>query len=257
MSKTTDAAETLIAELRGSCGPHVIAGINGNLPPGWRASQISAHRRLPAPSQRVAVFCNGDMVGRPCADGVGAKVEVEAGTPEADHLRIADKLAEGLRAAMDAWGFVDGRADDPTRTQIIRIALAPCAVLPERKTAGASGYDLCALADCQVMPGLVVKLSTGVHLEIPSGMEAQIRPRSGWAMRGLWVHLATVDSDYRGECWVIAANLSPKPIAITAGDRIAQLVFARVEHPELQVVEVGELTATERGVCGLGSTGNR
>lgn len=257
MSKTTDAAETLIAELRGSCGPHVIAGINGNLPPGWQASQITAHRRLPSPSQRVAVFCNGDQIGMPFADGVGAKVEVEAGTAEADHLRIADKLAERLRAALDAWGFIDGRADDPTRTQVIRIALAPGAVLPERKTSGASGYDLCALAPFRIEPGRVATVDTGVTIELPAGMEAQVRPRSGLAARGIWGTFGSIDADYRGTIRCIMANLGTDAAMFAAGDRIAQLVFARVEQPELQVVEVGELTATERGACGLGSTGNR
>lgn len=125
MSKNADPAEILIAELRGSCGPHVIAGINGNLPPGWSASSLRAYRRESPPSQRVSVFCNGDMAGRPFTDGVGAKIEVEAGTPEADHLKIADKLAEGLRAALEAWAFVDGRAADPTRARHIHVKLAP------------------------------------------------------------------------------------------------------------------------------------
>lgn len=251
MTKTDDRdhASELILQIRGACGPHIIAGINGNLPPGWHASNLTAHRREPPPSQRVAVFCSADRISA-CGNGVGAKLEVQAGEAEADKLRLADALAEQLCMKIDL--FQEVRAAGHPR---VKVALAPGAVLPARKTPGSSGYDLCALEGCQIQPGRIARIRTGVHLEIPPGLEAQVRPRSGWSARGIWVPLGTVDADYRGECWIIAANLGTEAATIAAGDRLAQLVFARVASPDVQVVELEQLSRTERGVGGLGSTG--
>lgn len=239
-----DPAEILIAELNGVCGGHVMAGINGNIPDRWYSSGLWARRSIDGTVEVTVSALRG-----PEDAGVGGKINVSVDIPSPDlHLKIADLLAEQIRAAIDRRLMQDGR--------LVRVALAPGAKLPQRKTAGASGYDLCALEECWVRSGQVAKISTGVHLEMPPGTEAQVRGRSGWAMRGLWVHTATVDQDYRGPVWVIISNLTDQPIAITAGDRIAQLVFARVELPELKVVAVGALTPTDRGECGLGSTGD-
>ena len=97
---------------------------------------------------------------------------------------------------------------------------------------------------------------TGLALAIPAGFEAQVRPRSGLAIKqGLTLPNtpATIDSDYRGELMIALINLGAEPIMVTRGMRIAQLVFQRVEQVEL--VEVAELPGTERGAGGFGSTG--
>lgn len=100
-----------------------------------------------------------------------------------------------------------------------------------------------------------VLIKTGLHIELPKGMEAQIRPRSGLALKhGITVlnTPGTIDSDFRGEIGVILINLSQDPFQINKGDRIAQLIFARVEHCELNVVN--KLSETVRGEGGFGST---
>ena len=101
-------------------------------------------------------------------------------------------------------------------------------------------------------------ISTGIHIELPQGYEAQVRPRSGLALkRGLSMPNtpATIDSDYRGELKVILINLSKEPQTIHHGDRIAQMVIAAYQKVEL--IEVEELTDTERGQGGFGHTGEK
>lgn len=135
----------------------------------------------------------------------------------------------------------------------IRITLAPGAVLPERKTAGAVGYDLCALYAVDIPPCHTARIKTGVSLAVPDGWEAQVRPRSSLSSNGLIGHVGTIDPDYRGDVGVILTNFGQRRVTIKAGDRIAQLVFARVERPVLEVVD--RLDETERGAGGFGSTG--
>lgn len=249
----TKVPATVINEINGACRGHIIAGINGNLPPGWQAYGLRALPFPAIPMTRMVVLCGAlEMGAAQWAGGGfrgGARIEVDAAI--ADHLGIADELAEQLRASIA--GFERARN---VRSSPVRIALDPGAVLPERKTAGASGYDLCALEACQVQPGRVAVVRTGVHLELPPGTEAQIRPRSGLAKDGLWIHLGTLDADYRGDCSVLALNVGREAYAICAGDRVAQLVFARVSHPEIEVVSVDQMTATDRGDSGFGSTGS-
>ena len=99
-------------------------------------------------------------------------------------------------------------------------------------------------------------MPTGIAIELPPGYEAQVRPRSGLAIRhGLTLlnSPGTIDSDYRGEVQVILVNLGQEACRIARGDRIAQLVVARVESP--RVVEVAALADTDRGSGGFGSTG--
>ncbi|MDR2467993.1 MAG: dUTP diphosphatase [Spirochaetaceae bacterium] len=132
------------------------------------------------------------------------------------------------------------------------------AQLPVYETAGAAGMDVYALLDDPVMltPGARVLIPTGLALEIPSGYEAQIRPRSGRALKsGLTVLNApgTIDSDYRGELAIILINLGEKTEIINDGDRIAQMVFSPVLQAVLEVTET--LSQTERGYEGFGSTG--
>ena len=129
--------------------------------------------------------------------------------------------------------------------------------LPARQTDGSAGYDVCsAEPDFTLAPMARRLVKTGLALAIPPGFEAQLRPRSGLAVKhGLTLPKtpATIDSDYRGELLVAMINLGLEPVAVTRGMRIAQLVFQRVEAVELR--EVGELPASGRGEGGFGSTG--
>ena len=128
-----------------------------------------------------------------------------------------------------------------------------------RMTPGASGYDLRAAltAPLRLEPGRGALVPTGLKLEIPSGYEAQVRPRSGLAAKhhiGVLNGPGTIDSDYRGELQVILFNFGSEAYEIAHGTRIAQLVFARVEHPQL---ELRQLSRTERDAGGFGHTGSR
>lgn len=137
---------------------------------------------------------------------------------------------------------------------IIRITLTPDAYMPTRGSAGSSGYDLYAPCDVLIRPGQVVVIHSGVSIELPDETwEAQIRPRSSMSKRGLWAATGTVDSDYRGVVGATIANIGKEDAKILRGERFAQLVFARVEHAVFDVV--AELSVTDRGTGGFGSTG--
>ena len=130
--------------------------------------------------------------------------------------------------------------------------------LPAYATAGAAGLDLqAAIAEpMTVQPFARALVPTGICVAIPTGFEAQVRPRSGLALKqGLTVANApgTIDSDYRGEIAVILLNTSAQPVVIERGMRIAQLVLAKVEQLSWQ--PVAALDATARGAGGFGSTG--
>lgn len=129
---------------------------------------------------------------------------------------------------------------------------------PAPASPGSSGYDLrAAVVDAlSLAPGERALVATGLFLEIPRGWEAQVRPRSGLALRhgiGILNAPGTIDSDYRGEIGVILINWGAEPFTVRRGDRIAQLVFARVEAVEWQ--EVDALLDSDRGPGGFGSTG--
>lgn len=131
--------------------------------------------------------------------------------------------------------------------------------LPNYETIASAGMDMRAnLSEPIVLKPLeraIVK--TGLFIELPIGYEAQVRPRSGLAAKkGITVlnSPGTVDADYRGEIGVILVNLSAETFVVENGERIAQLVIARHERAEWQ--EVSELSATDRGAGGFGSTGS-
>ncbi|HLF56249.1 MAG TPA: dUTP diphosphatase [Thermoanaerobaculia bacterium] len=131
--------------------------------------------------------------------------------------------------------------------------------LPAYATAGSAGLDLrAAVADeLWLAPGARRLVPTGFRMEIPHGLEAQVRPRSGLALRhGVTLPNSpgTIDSDYRGEVQVLLVNLSSRPFRIRRGDRIAQLVVAPVARAAL--AEVDALESTARGAGGFGSTGS-
>ncbi|MBR6277478.1 MAG: dUTP diphosphatase [Bacteroidales bacterium] len=130
--------------------------------------------------------------------------------------------------------------------------------LPEYKTPYSSGLDLCADLDNDLIlrPLQRVLVPTGLFLELPEGYEAQIRPRSGLALKnGITVlnSPGTIDADYRGEIKVILINLSDSDFTIRSGDRICQMVIQRFEH--IEFLEVENLNESDRGAGGFGHTG--
>ncbi len=130
--------------------------------------------------------------------------------------------------------------------------------LPAYETSGSAGMDIRANLNQMVViePLGRVLIKTGLFLELPNGFEAQIRTRSGMALKkGLSVlnSPGTIDADYRGEIGVILVNISNEEKKIKNGDRIAQMIIAKIEQPKL--IEVTELNETKRGAGGFGSTG--
>lgn len=128
----------------------------------------------------------------------------------------------------------------------------------ERMTEGSSGFDIRAACASTVVvpPGAVALVPGGFSLSMPRGFEAQVRPRSGLALReriGLLNAPGTIDSDYRGEVGVVLFNFGDRDYTVRRGDRIAQLVF--VALPRVELVEETELDGTDRGSGGFGHTG--
>lgn len=181
------------------------------------------------------------------------------------------EFVESALAASDCSQYVAGMLsgmatvleDDSLKRRALRLMHLPqvkvcrssVVPLPRYQTPGAAGLDLATAEDFELAPGEWMLVPTGLRLEIPAGYEGQIRPRSGLAAKfGVAVLNApgTVDSDFRGEVKVALINHGHLAFKAMRGDRIAQLVIAPVVRAEL--VE-GELSATERGAGGFGSTG--
>jgi dUTP pyrophosphatase len=144
------------------------------------------------------------------------------------------------------------------RVRVTRLPHAGGLELPSPASAGSAGLDLRAALEEELIlaPGERRLIPTGLVFEIPHGWEAQVRPRSGLALRHGVTLLntpGTVDSDYRGEVGVVLVNLGQEPFALAPGERIAQLVFARVASVTWE--EAPGLAATQRGDGGFGSTG--
>ena len=132
--------------------------------------------------------------------------------------------------------------------------------LPRYATPLSAGVDLRANIDSPItLQSLERRLiPTGLFIALPEGYEAQVRPRSGLALKqgiGVLNSPGTIDADYRGEIGVILVNMSSEPVVINDGDRIAQMVIARHEQAEWNEVEV--LSETERGAGGFGHTGKK
>ncbi|MCG9879338.1 MAG: dUTP diphosphatase [Bacteroidia bacterium] len=130
--------------------------------------------------------------------------------------------------------------------------------LPSYQTAHAAGMDLCAFLTEPIVlePGKRILIPTGLYIELPEGFEAQVRPRSGLALKhGITVlnSPGTIDADYRGEIKVLLINLGSEPFTIQNGERIAQMIVA--EYTQITWKESSQLSATERGEGGYGSTG--
>ncbi|MFN4977038.1 MAG: dUTP diphosphatase [Bacteroidota bacterium] len=132
--------------------------------------------------------------------------------------------------------------------------------LPAYATAGSSGMDLRAFIPSPLTLAAMERIlvPTGLFVEIPEGYEAQIRPRSGLAIKQGITCLntpGTIDADYRGEIKVILINLSSEPQVIENGDRIAQMIFQKIEQAEW--VETEQLSETQRNTGGFGHTGKK
>ena len=130
------------------------------------------------------------------------------------------------------------------------------AKLPQYQLPGSSGMDLHAVQSVYIAPGEHNLVKTGIKIELPKGFEAQVRPRSGLALKNSITVLnspGTIDQGFLGEICVILVNHGKSGFRVDPGDRIAQLVIAPVEIVEIQ--EVDELSETERGEGGFGSTG--
>jgi dUTP pyrophosphatase len=134
--------------------------------------------------------------------------------------------------------------------------LTPGAALPAYAHATDAGLDLCAAADLDLPPGEARLVPTGIAIELPPDTEAQVRPRSGLALKHAVTVLntpGTIDEGYRGEVGVILINHGRQPFHVSAGLRIAQLVVQR--RWRVEVVETADLSDTSRGSGGFGSTG--
>lgn len=128
------------------------------------------------------------------------------------------------------------------------------AIIPQRSTTGAVGYDLHSSEGYVILPGQRAVISTGLSFEFPPGVYGRVAPRSGLAVKhGLNVGAGVVDPDYTGEVKVVLFNHDKAPFVIKAGYRIAQIICERCECPEIE--EVSEVTDTGRGAGGFGSTG--
>lgn len=144
------------------------------------------------------------------------------------------------------------------RLKLKRLDNAKDIPLPGYMTEGAVGMDIYAAVESDIIlePGQRALIPTGICIELPEGFEAQIRPRSGLAIEygiGMLNSPGTIDPDYRGEIKVILINLGERPFRIKRGDRIAQMVISRVVKAD--ILEVDELSPTDRGEKGFGHTG--
>jgi dUTP pyrophosphatase len=147
---------------------------------------------------------------------------------------------------------------DRVRIQVKRLEGHEDLTLPSYETEGSSGMDLRAAVGEKVLlnPGEIKLIPTGLAVAVPRGYEAQIRPRSGIALKhgiGMVNSPGTIDSDYRGEIRLILINWGQKPFEIKRGDRIAQMIITTVSRAE--AVEVSHLEGTSRGAGGFGHSG--
>ncbi|MBU4542237.1 dUTP diphosphatase [uncultured Acetobacterium sp.] len=149
----------------------------------------------------------------------------------------------------------------PIKTYPIKILNQSQYPLPEYQTLGSSGVDLRANLDAKliIMPHKVYSIPTGIFLEMPIGVEAQIRARSGLALKhglSLVNGVGTIDADYRGEIKIILINLLDKPYQLEPGERIAQMVFAEYLKADfVEVFSAQELADSVRGDGGFGHSG--
>jgi dUTP pyrophosphatase len=142
----------------------------------------------------------------------------------------------------------------------IRIINKSSHKLPAYETAHSAGMDLRAMTEGPVtlLPLERKLIGTGLYIELPAGYEAQVRPRSGLAIRhGITVlnSPGTIDADYRGEIGVVLINLSDTSFTVNDGDRIAQMIIAK--HEKAEMIETEEINLTDRGAGGFGHSGKK
>jgi deoxyuridine 5'-triphosphate nucleotidohydrolase len=147
---------------------------------------------------------------------------------------------------------------DPVTVAVKRLPEGEGLPLPRYMSEDAAGADLCAAVfeDLTLLPGARALVPTGFAIALPPGYEAQVRPRSGLAMRHGVTCLnspGTIDADYRGPVCVVLANLGTEPFVVRRGERIAQMVVAPVSRAHFDLIE--ELPETVRATAGFGSTG--
>jgi len=140
----------------------------------------------------------------------------------------------------------------------VKIRISPGAKIPEYQSNGSSGADICAFIEepVKIFPGDTALIPTGIFIEIPVGYEAQIRPRSGLALKHGITLLntpGTIDADYRGEVKIIMANFGKEDFSVQSGMRIAQMVFSKVYRSHF--IETDILNQTERNDGGFGHSG--
>jgi dUTP pyrophosphatase len=146
------------------------------------------------------------------------------------------------------------KTTNTTTSKLLVNKLDPNAILPERKSDGAAGYDICCLEKRVVIPPNSRKLiSTGLSFTVPEGTYGQLAPRSGLSTMGVNVGAGIIDRDYTGEVKVLLFNHTPEKVYINEKDRIAQLIIKKIELPDVK--EVDSLESTNRGNKGFGSTG--
>tara|TARA_B100000029_G_scaffold511495_1_gene605690 strand:- start:2288 stop:2725 length:438 start_codon:yes stop_codon:yes gene_type:complete len=142
---------------------------------------------------------------------------------------------------------------------VVKIARTdPAARMPTKGSEHAAGWDLYSLEETVVPFRSSVKLRTGLHVAIPEGFEGQVRARSSLGSRGLILphSIGTIDSDYRGELFVLMTWIGKgDSYVVKSGERIAQLVIAPIPEIDFSEVDIGDLGATDRGEGGFGSTG--
>lgn len=147
---------------------------------------------------------------------------------------------------------------------VVKIGVCPLSSevkLPEQKTIGAAGFDICAAEDTYVHFGKISMIKTGLRLDIPTGLEVQVRPRSGLSTKGFIIlnSPGTIDWDYTGEVKIICSCILPdQAIEIKKGDRIAQLVVLKTIVTKYNIIEEKQLqekAASVNRVGGFGSTG--
>jgi dUTP pyrophosphatase len=127
------------------------------------------------------------------------------------------------------------------------------AIIPSRATEGSAGYDLSSVDDVNIPPRGMKLIDTGIGVRIPYGTYARVAPRSGMSVKGTVVGAGVVDADWRGAIKVVMFNMTDNEITVEKGNRIAQLIFERIDLPVVK--EVNELGDTQRGSGGFGSTG--
>lgn len=131
-------------------------------------------------------------------------------------------------------------------------------LMPAKAHTDDAAFDLRSRVDMDLKPGEPHLVTTGIYMEFPPGYEAQVRPRSGLALKHALTVLnspGTIDAGYRGEVGVIMLNAGKEPFSIKRGDRIAQMVINKL--PQVEIIAVDELSDTARGEGGFGSTGKK